>query len=160
MRTMKRVCFVCLGNICRSPLAEGVFRELARQAGRAGEFDAESAGIANYHVGDPPDPRSVRVAARHGIVLDGVGQQFRAKDFDRFDLVLALDHDIFVALERLAPDGAARAKIQILRAYDPQATASLDVPDPYYGNSSHFDRVYDMVERSCQGLLAAVTDSR
>lgn len=160
MHTMKRICFVCLGNICRSPLAEGVFRDLARQAGRVNEFDAESAGIANYHVGDPPDPRSVRVAAQHGIVLDGLGKQFRAKDFDRFDLVLALDRDIYAALERLAPNGAARAKIHMLRAYDPQATTTLDVPDPYYGNSSHFDRVYDMVERSCRGLLAAAMDGR
>lgn len=160
MHAMKRVCFVCLGNICRSPLAEGVFRDLVRRAGQSGSFEVESAGIASYHVGDPPDPRSVRVAAQHGIVLDGVGQQFRSRDFDRFDLILALDRDIYTALGRLAPDAAARAKIQMLRAYDPQATASLDVPDPYYGNSSHFERVYEMVQRSCQGLLAAVTDGR
>jgi protein-tyrosine phosphatase len=160
MHAMKRVCFVCLGNICRSPLAEGVFRDLVRREGLADAFEVESAGIASYHVGDPPDPRSVRVAAQNGIVLDGVGQQFRAKDFDRFDLILALDRDIYASLERLAPHAAAKAKIQMLRAYDPKATASLDVPDPYYGNSSHFERVYEMVQRSCQGLLAAVTDGR
>jgi len=147
------ICFVCLGNICRSPLAEGVFKRLVAQAGLDGRFHVESAGMGAWHVGEPPDPRSQSVALAHGIRLDGTAQQFKARGFARFDRVIALDADIASDLRRLAPGEAERRKIHLLREYDPQARGDLDVPDPYYGGREDFERVYQMIERSCRGLL-------
>lgn len=138
-------------------MAAGVFEHLAVQAGCGADFDVESAGLGAWHVGEAPDDRARSVARAHGIHLNGAAQQFRATDFDRFDLVLALDTDIFRGLERLAPHAAARAKIRYLRDFDPQATHSRDVPDPYYGSTRHFEQVYELVDRSCRGLLAALT---
>ena len=150
---MINICFVCLGNICRSPLAEGVFKHLAGQAGRAAEFHVESAGTGGWHVGEAPDLRSQRVALAHGIRLESHAQQFRAQDFARFDRVLALDGEIASDLRHLAPSAAARAKIHLLREYDAEADGNHDVPDPYYGGPDEFERVYAMVERGCAGLL-------
>ncbi len=150
------ICFVCLGNICRSPLAEGVFKRLAAQAGLDGRFHVESAGMGAWHVGEPPDPRSQSVALAHGVRLDSTARQFKAGDFARFDRVIALDADIAADLRRLAPGEAERRKIHLLREYDPQARGDLDVPDPYYGGRADFERVYQMIERSCRGLLEAL----
>ncbi len=138
-------------------MAAGVFEHLAAQAGRAADFDVESAGLGAWHLGDTPDERAISVSRARGIALDSTAQQFRADDFDRFDLVLALDTDIFRGLERLAPDATARAKIRYLRDFDPRASHSRDVPDPYYGSTRHFEQVFELVERSCRGLLAALS---
>jgi protein-tyrosine phosphatase len=148
-----RICFVCLGNICRSPMAEGVFRHLAQQAGLAESFHVESAGLGNWHVGEPPDARAARTAHARGVTLDSVAQQFTARDFDSFDLVLALDEDIHDGLLRLTRTPAERSKVKHLRDYDPQAGADKDVPDPYDSDQRAFDRAYELVERSCRGLL-------
>lgn len=150
---MIRICFVCLGNICRSPLAEGVFRHLAAAAGRSTDFHVESAGLGDWHVGEPPDSRARRVAAQHGVALDSRARQFRARDFGRFDVILAADEDIHAGLLRLAPDADARRKVYLLRDTDPLAGADKDVPDPYYGDYGGFERVYTLIERSCRGWL-------
>lgn len=150
---MIKICFVCLGNICRSPLAEGVFKHLVKEAGRAAEFHIESAGTGGWHAGEAPDLRSQRVALGHGFRLESHAQQFRADDFARFDWVLALDGEIASDLRYLAPSEADRAKIHLLREYDPEAKGNLDVPDPYYGGLEDFERVYAMVARGCEGLL-------
>ncbi|MDX9992257.1 MAG: low molecular weight protein-tyrosine-phosphatase [Anaerolineales bacterium] len=147
------VTFVCLGNICRSPLGEAVFKKLVRQAGREAEFQIESAGLGGWHVGQPPDSRSQIIARQHGIVLESTAQQFHPRDLERFDLILALDHDIFNGLRRMAGDTPARQKIHLLRAADPQARANLDVPDPYYGDLSDFESAYQLIERSCRAWL-------
>jgi protein-tyrosine phosphatase len=152
------VCFVCLGNICRSPTAEGVFRHLVGEAGLDEAFEIESAGTAAYHAGEPPDRRSSRVARQRGIMLGGRARQFVAADFARFDRVLAMDRANFRDLLALAPDVAARDKLELLRAYDPERTGTLadldaDVPDPYYGGARGFDDVLDICTRSCTGLL-------
>lgn len=150
---MTRVCFVCLGNICRSPTAEGVFRRLVHDANLDGQFEIDSAGTAAYHVGESADARSCAAAHRRGYELAGKGRQFQVRDFDVFDYVLAMDADNLRALRQLAPNDAARRKIQLLREYDPTAPAGAEVPDPYYGGAAGFDNVIDICERACTGLL-------
>ncbi len=140
-------------------MAEGVFKHLANQSGLAADFSVESAGLGSWHNGEPPDERAQAVGRRHGVVVAGAAQRFRASDFDRFDLVLALDSDILQSLVGLAPDAEARAKIRYLRDFDPQASHSRDVPDPYYGTTRHFEQVFELVDRSCRGLLAALKPS-
>lgn len=144
-----------MGNICRSPLAEGVFKHLAAQADLA--CHVESAGTGGWHVGEPADPRSQRVAVQHGLRLTGRAQQFRAADFARFDYVLALDEEIASDLRYLAPSPAEARKIHLLREYDPRANGDLNVPDPYYGGPEGFERVYEMIDRSCRALLKEVS---
>ncbi|MBL8056578.1 MAG: low molecular weight phosphotyrosine protein phosphatase [Anaerolineales bacterium] len=157
---MTRLCFVCQGNICRSPLAEGVFKHLAAQAGRAADFQVESAGLGRWHLGDPPDSRAQRVARAHGVALAGRAQQFRPGDFARFDLVLALGEDIYGELVDLAPTPAARAKVRYLREYDPAAGQDRDVPDPYYGDLRDFEHAYTLIERACRALWADLAAGR
>jgi len=143
-----------MGNLCRSPLAEGVFKHLAEQAGLDEHFHVESAGMGAWHVGESPDARAQRTARAHGVRLDGAAQQFRPGDFARFDHVLALDEDIAASLRRLASEAPARQKIRLLRDYDALArNGDHDVPDPYYGGPEEFERAYQMVERSCRALF-------
>ncbi len=149
------ILFVCLGNICRSPTAEGVMRSLLAQSGRGGEIRVASAGTGGWHVGDPPDPRATAAARRRGIELSGHAQRVTPADFDRYDLLVAMDRSNARDLAALAPDHAAAAKIRLLREYDPAAVAagSLDVPDPYYDGPGGFDTVLDLVATACRGLL-------
>jgi protein-tyrosine phosphatase len=153
-----RVLFVCLGNICRSPLAEGVFLHLVREAGLADRFEVDSAGTGDWHVGQLPDTRSVAVARRHGVELPSRARQVTRDDLDVFDHVLAMDRENLRELQRLARPGA-RAEVRLLRAHDSVRDGD-DVPDPYYGGPSGFDLVYDMVHRSCSALLAELTARR
>jgi protein-tyrosine phosphatase len=154
-----RVLFVCLGNICRSPLAEGVFLHLAQGAGVADRFEVDSAGTGDWHVGERPDPRAEAVARKYGVELPSVARQVTATDFERFDYIVAMDRENLWNLERLARErrgGPPRAKIHLLREDDPDREAGddrHDVPDPYYGGASGFDQVYQMVHRSAEALL-------
>jgi len=149
-----RVLFVCLGNICRSPTAEAVMRELGDDAALPA-LQVDSAGTAAYHVGESPDRRSAAAAARRGIALRGAARQVVLEDFDRFDLLVAMDRSNRDALLAMAPDASAAAKVRLLREYDPDAVAAsdLDVPDPYYGGPNGFDDVLDIVGAGCRGLL-------
>lgn len=147
------VCFVCLGNICRSPTAEAVFRALLAREGLASHVLVDSAGTADYHVGEPPDARSRAAARARGIRVEGLGRQFRATDFARFDHVIAMDGENERALLALAPGPAERRKVARLRRFESEPD-HLDVPDPYYGGSGGFDRVLDICEAGCEGLLA------
>lgn len=156
---MVRLLFVCLGNICRSPTAEGVMRHLIAERGLEGEVDVDSAGTGGWHVGAPPDERSTQAAARRGIVLDGAARQVRAEDFAAFDLLLCADRSNARDLRRLAPSPEAAAKVRLLREFDPASVAAghdLDVPDPYYGGAEGFDHVLDLVEAACAGVLDEV----
>lgn len=150
-----RVCFVCLGNICRSPTAEGVFRHLLSERGKTRAFAVESAGTAAYHVGESPDRRSTATAARRGITLEGAAARFDAEDFDRFDWVIAMDRSNRSDLIDRAPTPEAADKVALLRRWDPDngGDAELDVPDPYYGGASGFDDVLDICLRSCAAML-------
>lgn len=152
---MVSVCFVCLGNICRSPTAEGVFRHLVRQAGLEEKIEIDSAGTGGYHVGERPDPRSRAAAERRGIQVDGCARKFAPADFQRFDYVLAMDGANLEALQAMRP-ASGRATLSLLRAFDPAAPAGSFVPDPYYGGDSGFDEVIDQCLRACKGLLAHI----
>jgi protein-tyrosine phosphatase len=148
-----RVLFVCMGNICRSPTAEGIMRALVAEAGLGARITIDSAGTGAWHVGHPPDPRSVAAAAQRGIPVGGAARQVRRADFDDFDLLVALDGANARDLRRMAPDARAAAKVRLLREFDPHGDGDLDVPDPYYGGSDGFGRVLDLVDAACRGLL-------
>lgn len=129
-------------------------RHLVREAGLDDRIQIDSAGTGEWHVGEPRDRRSSEVGQRRGIPLGGRARQFVASDFARFDYVLAMDTQNLTTLWDLAPDDAARAKVRLLRSYDPNSPADADVPDPYYGGARGFDHVFDICEAACQGLLA------
>ncbi len=149
-----RVLFVCLGNLCRSPTGETIFREQARRAGRADEFDIASAGTGPWHVGEPRDPRMTRSAAGRGYDIAGRGRQISADDFFGYDLIIAMDAQNEADLRAVAPDGQT-AKIRRLREFDPHGDG--DVPDPWYSSSvSAFDDVVDIIERSTKRLLDSI----
>jgi protein-tyrosine phosphatase len=150
-----RILFVCMGNICRSPTAEAMMRSLVREAGLQDEIEIHSAGIGDWHAGQPPDRRASAAARRRGLTLEGTARQVRPGDFDDFDLLLAMDRDNFRELQELAPDAAAAGKVRMLREFDPHAAGApdLDVPDPYYGGEQGFETVLDQVEAACRGLL-------
>ena len=150
---MTRICFVCLGNICRSPTAEGIMRHLVAARGQSDQFVIDSAGTAAWHTGKPPDARSTAAAAQRGIRLEGAARAFTAGDFERFDLVVAMDTKNHAVLRRLARSGAARDKLHLMRDFDPQSPPDSSVPDPYYGGAQGFETVLDICQRSCEGLL-------
>jgi protein-tyrosine phosphatase len=150
-----RLLFVCMGNICRSPTAEAVMRDLIRREGLEDVIELDSAGTGGWHVGDPPDRRATAAARTRGIVMEGAARQVRPADFDDYDLLLAADRENVRALRRIAPDAEAAAKVRLLREFDAEAVAGgdLDVPDPYYGGDDGFEHVLDLVEAACAGLL-------
>ena len=148
-----RVLFVCLGNICRSPTAEGVMRALVNEAGLQERIELDSAGTGGWHVGESPDARATEAAGRRGIVLEGAARKVRPRDFEEFDLILAMDSSNLRDLQRIAPDEQAREKVRLLREWDPTADGDLDVPDPYYGGPGGFDEVLDLVQAACAALL-------
>ncbi len=150
---MIRVCFVCLGNICRSPTAEGVFRWLVSEAGLTAEFEIDSAGTAGYHRGDLPDRRARAAGKRAGIVVDGHARQFLAADFARFERVIAMDASNLTDLRRIAPNPEQAAKVRLLRSFDPAAPAGAPIPDPYYGDERDFDEVVALCRTACEHLL-------
>ena len=156
MNSPRRILFVCLGNICRSPLAEGVFRHLTQERGVATEWDVESAGTGAWHVGELPDPRSRDVARRAaGITLDSRARQVRADDFREFDFVVAMDRENLRNLERLQKRHGGDAELFLLRDHDPDPDDG-EVPDPYYGGPDGFENVFRMVLRSCEAMLDAL----
>ncbi|GAA3795401.1 low molecular weight protein-tyrosine-phosphatase [Streptomyces coacervatus] len=151
-----RVCFVCTGNICRSPMAESVFRARTAEAGIDGLVEVDSAGTGGWHEGDSADPRTVSVLEESGYDGGHTARQFQPSWFSRLDLVIALDTGHLKALRRLAPTQEDAAKVRLLRSYDPAAGDDLDVPDPYYGGMDGFEECLGMVEAASEGLLAAV----
>jgi len=149
------VVFVCTGNICRSPTAEGIFHKLVDDAGLSDRVVVDSAGTHGYHVGEPPDSRAQAAAARRGYDLSRLrARKFQREDFQRFDLVLAMDRDNHGVLARLAQPSAGH-RLRMMMAYASRFQA-IDVPDPYYGGPDGFDRVLDMLEDAAQGLLEAI----
>lgn len=149
---MIRVCFVCMGNICRSPTAEGVFRHYVAEAGLSSVIEIDSAGTDAYHVGEKPDRRATATARARGIALGGTARRFERSDFARFHYVLAMDGQNLASLQAMAPRGA-EAHLALLRSFDPGAPAHASVPDPYYGGDEGFETVLDQCEAACRGLL-------
>jgi protein-tyrosine phosphatase len=153
-----RLLFVCLGNICRSPTAEGVMADLIEREGLADRITVDSAGTGGWHVGAAPDERASAAAAARGIALTSRARKVAVADFDSADLILAMDAQNAEDLRDAAPDDAARAKVRLLRSFDPASVAAgdLDVPDPYYGDGDGFALVLDQVQAACAGLLAEI----
>jgi low molecular weight protein-tyrosine phosphatase len=139
-----RILFVCMGNICRSPTAEGVMRRLIADAGL--DIEVDSAGTGGWHAGEPPDERATLAARRRGVTLSGAARQIRPADFRRFDMLIAMDRRNLGELLAMAPDDETAAKVRLL-------VADADVPDPYYGGDRGFETVLDMVEAACRELL-------
>ena len=146
-----RILFVCAGNICRSPLAEGIFRHLATEAGRGSEFEIDSAGTGGWHQGERPDRRSIAAAAGHGVDISGQrARRIEAADFDRFDLILAMDQDNLKNLRKIAPADAL-GKLHLFNAFT--LGSVKDIPDPYYGGHEDFEAAYTMLLAGCNALL-------
>lgn len=146
-----KVLFVCMGNICRSPTAEGVFRQRVREAGLGSRIIVDSAGTGDWHVGKTPDDRACRAAASRGYDLSGLAaRQVCVDDFQRFDLILAMDHDNLQRLKALRPSNGSAELDLFLRRFDLVEEA---VPDPYYGGNDGFDHVLDLVEQGSEALL-------
>ncbi len=153
-----RVLFICMGNICRSPTAEGVFREKVRLAGLADRVSIDSAGTHNYHPGEAPDARSQRHAKARGYdISDLRARVLRAEDFERFDLMVVMDEANFATVRARLPEDA-RSKLRRMMEFSAYHSArrALEVPDPYYGEAADFERVLDMVEAASEGLVAHV----
>ena len=153
MNSTIEVCFVCLGNICRSPLAQGVFEALIKEEGLQDRIIISSAGVGHWHVGNPPDPRMQQTANGHGIHLTSRARQFQASDFKRMNLVLAMDYSNLSALQQMRPTSELQDKLFLFRSFDPDANEDLEVPDPYYGGNKGFEIVYQIVERTCPKIL-------
>ncbi|MFO1242586.1 MAG: low molecular weight protein-tyrosine-phosphatase [Rickettsiales bacterium] len=147
-----KLLFVCTGNICRSPTMEGTMRHLVRQHGLEEEFELDSAGTHDYHVGDAPDHRSIKTAAKYGVdISDLVARRVHPDDFETYDLLLAADRGHYTLLKELAPKKSA-AKIQLFLPYS-RVSHREEVPDPYYGPAQGFDDVFRLIEEGCNGLL-------
>lgn len=152
---MVRVLFVCLGNICRSPMAEGVFRHLVQREGLVELIEIDSAGTHAYHIGEPPDPRAQATALRYGVDISMLrGRQASRLDIERFHYILAMDRENLANLRAIAPKGAEQ-KVRLFLEFAPERP-EREVPDPYFGGASGFDRVLDMVEEAAAGLLADI----
>ncbi len=154
-----KICFVCMGNICRSPTAQGVFEKLIEDEGLATHFSVDSAGTHAYHVGEPPDRRAQEAAKRRGIDLSPQrARRVVVEDFDEFDYIVAMDVDNQSALKALAPK-AHQGKISLFMTHE-ESYEQNHVPDPYYGGINGFEMVLDMIESASQGLLAKIKAER
>jgi len=157
--TKTAILFVCMGNICRSPTAEGVFRQRAEQAGLGHSVHIDSAGTHGYHIGNPPDPRSTEFAAKRGVDLSPQrSRKVHAKDFEEFDHVLAMDADNLALLNDACPPHL-RHKLGLFMQFAPHAGSDV-VPDPYYGGADGFDRVLDYIEHASDGLIEVLKNQQ
>ena len=155
---MISVCFVCLGNICRSPTAEGVFLHLLDEEGLDERVFVDSAGTSSHHVGEAADRRSQKTANRRGFHLPSRSRQFTVGDFERFDFIVAMDLSNKQNLMALARSDTERMKITLLRDYDSSSPLNSEVPDPYYGGTGGFEMVFDMCFAACGGLLEEIRE--
>ena len=153
---MVKMLFVCMGNICRSPMAEGIFRKLLENQRLDGQVQVDSAGTHEYHVGNPPDSRARRIALNRGVNLDGLtARRVTTEDFAAFDYLLAMDEDNYRGLLNRCPDEALHSRIHLIMDFAPKSL-EREVPDPYYGGTIGFERALDLLEDASAGLLAHV----
>jgi protein-tyrosine phosphatase len=153
--TTYKVLFVCLGNICRSPAAEGIFKKMVRRQGLKDKIEVDSAGTAGYHTGELPDSRMRQHGTRRGYKFDSLSRKFTSCDFDRFDMILAMDDSNYNNILRLAPDLDSEAKVHRMMDFSKKYENDY-VPDPYYSGAEGFEQVLNLLEDSCEGLLDKV----
>jgi protein-tyrosine phosphatase len=156
MSTPRRILFVCLGNLVRSPLAEHLFRQRAAALGLDTKYQVDSAGTSSFHVGQIPDERMRRTAARHGLEYRGQARQVTVQDLRSHDLILAMDRENLADLEALAQRAEVGANVRLMRPFDAQSAGAKDVPDPYYGESTGFENTFAILSRAVDGLLASL----
>lgn len=149
---MKKILFVCLGNICRSPLAEGIFLKIIRDRNLEHKYGADSCGTAAYHIGEKPDYRAIKTAKQHGINLNHSARQIQSIDFDYFELILVMDRANLNNTLRIASP-TNKHKIKLLRDFEPSSFGDAEVPDPYYGGQSGFEEVFTIAYRCCENLI-------
>ncbi len=147
-----KIVFVCLGNICRSPTGEGVMQHIINETGFENYFEIDSAGTSAWHAGEPANSKSRSVAESHGVKLLSRARLFEKRDFDYYDLIIAMDHENRDNLMALAANDDHKEKVQLLREYD-ETPEDGQVPDPYYGGLSGFENVFQIVDRSCKNLF-------
>lgn len=153
-----KILFICLGNICRSPAAEGIFKDVVDTAGLSAQFEIDSAGTGRYHIGQLPDSRMRRQASRRGITLDHCCRQVAADDFDHFDMIIGMDDSNISNLRHMAPTVEAQKKIHRMAEFIDRSRFAYDhVPDPYYEGTEGFELVLDLLENSCENLLKSIT---
>ena len=149
--TKVKILFVCLGNICRSPLAEAIFKHKVRSRGWAQFIEADSCGTSNYHIGDPPDPRTIANATKNGVQIDHCGRQLGKNDLHEFDYILAMDSSNYRNIKAVMGEESYSGKIRMMRDFDPQGKG--DVPDPYFGGEDGFQEVFRILDRSLDNFL-------
>ena len=149
-----------MGNIIRSPLAENMFRRLTSEAGLNGKYEVDSAGTVASHTGEAPDARMRRTAERHGLSYGGEARQVRLSDFDKFDLIIAMDTENHRELKARARRPELAKKIRLLRDFDPTAGRNASVPDPYYDGDDGFEESYHVIEAGVHGLIEALENGR
>jgi protein-tyrosine phosphatase len=148
----RKILFVCLGNICRSPLAEGIFQHICEKRGLKSQYSVDSAGTGDWHIGQPPDKRAIAAAKRQGIILTSRCRQFQSADYQAFDYILAMDRNNYSDLMAHCPP-QYQSKIKLMRDYDFADAKNSDVPDPYHGGPEDFDAVFTILDRTCNRLL-------
>lgn len=153
MSSTIRLCFVCLGNICRSPTAEGIMKSEIATLNLSDRILVDSAGTIGHHQGSEPDARSKTIAQKRGVILTSVARKFLAEDFDTYDYVLAMDQNNYKDLEQLQSSQSHKEKLFLFRSFDSSSEPGATVPDPYYGGESGFDDVFDICQAATQGLL-------
>lgn len=152
---MIKILFVCLGNICRSPLAEGIFKKIIVENKLENKFSVDSAGTSDYHIGEDPDPRTFETARKYDISLESKGRQFNTEDFDKFDYIIVMDESNYEDVIALSRDDEDRNKVRFMRDFDPEMK-EINVPDPYFGEKDGFREVYEILERSCKKFLKSL----
>jgi protein-tyrosine phosphatase len=153
-----KVLFVCLGNICRSPLAEAIFKDRIAKVGLSGRIEADSCGTSNYHIGGMPDPRTIVNARQNGISIDHCGRQLTLEDLAEFDYILAMDNSNLKNIMKIHGAGQFAHKISLMREYDPLARGA-EVPDPYFGGEQGFQDVFEMLDRTMDNFIAHLREA-